>query len=163
MRSTRKMIPWVRRHYNVTRNPKNTVVGGLSYGGLAAACAAFRHPETFGNVLSQSGGFSWTPSKGDNPLEYRFEEEPNWMARQFVASPRIQVRFYLTVGTDEFDPAGRGQGLLGANRHLRDVLLAKGYEVHYQEYYGGHDFLSWRGSLADGLIALIGADRADNR
>jgi len=39
---------------------------------------------------------------------------------------------------------------------LRDVLLAKGYEVHYDEFYGGHDFLSWRGSLADGLIALMG-------
>jgi enterochelin esterase family protein len=39
---------------------------------------------------------------------------------------------------------------------LRDVLLAKGYEVHYQQFVGGHDGLSWRGMLADALIALIG-------
>ena len=47
-------------------------------------------------------------------------------------------------------------GTLESNRHMRDVLLAKGYEVHYREFIGGHDYLSWRGLLADGLIALIG-------
>jgi enterochelin esterase family protein len=39
---------------------------------------------------------------------------------------------------------------------LRDVLRVKGYEVHFQEFAGGHDYLSWRGTLADGLIALMG-------
>jgi enterochelin esterase-like enzyme len=29
--------------------------------------------------------------------------------------------------------------------HLRDVLLAKGYQVHYQQFVSGHDGLSWRG------------------
>jgi enterochelin esterase-like enzyme len=33
-----------------------------------------------------------------------------------------------------------------------DVLRAKGHEVFYQEFQGGHDYLSWRGTLADGLI-----------
>ncbi len=45
---------------------------------------------------------------------------------------------------------------LESSRHMRDVLLAKGYEVHYREFVGGHDYLSWRGLLADGLIALLG-------
>ena len=78
------------------------------------------------------------------------------MAKQFVESPRLSLRFYLTAGKDEFDWSGRGRGILEASRHIRDVLLAKGYEVYYDEFYGGHDFLSWRGSLADGLIALLG-------
>jgi enterochelin esterase family protein len=46
--------------------------------------------------------------------------------------------------------------VLETSRHMRDVLLAKGYEVHYQQFVGGHDYLSWRGTFADGLIALIG-------
>jgi enterochelin esterase family protein len=37
------------------------------------------------------------------------------------------------------------------------VLLAKGYEVHYQQFVGGHEGLSWREAFADGLIALLGA------
>jgi enterochelin esterase-like enzyme len=28
--------------------------------------------------------------------------------------------------------------------------------VTYSEYSGGHDMICWRGSLADGLIALLG-------
>jgi len=43
---------------------------------------------------------------------------------------------------------------------MRDVLLAKGYEVRYQQFNSGHDYLNWRGTLADGLIALVGTERA---
>lgn len=28
--------------------------------------------------------------------------------------------------------------------------------LHYQEFVGGHDYLSWRGVIAGGLIALLG-------
>jgi enterochelin esterase family protein len=156
-----EMVPWVREHYNVSRDPKNSLVGGLSFGGLSAACAALHHPETFGNVLSQSGGFAWSPPKSGEDLFERMrandpDEEPNWLTKQFIESPRLPIHFYMTAGKDEFDASGGGRDILTTNRHLRDVLLAKGYEVHYDEFYGGHDFLSWRGSLADGLIALLG-------
>jgi enterochelin esterase family protein len=40
------------------------------------------------------------------------------------------------------------------------VLIAKGYELHYSEVAGGHEPLSWRGGLADGLIELFGRSNA---
>ena len=52
-----EVLPWAHGLYNFTRDPRQTVVAGSSLGGLAAACAGLWHPETFGNVLSQSGAF----------------------------------------------------------------------------------------------------------
>ncbi len=152
-----ELVPWVRRMYNVTVDPQRTVVGGSSYGGLAAAYAGFRHPETFGSILSQSGSYWWTPPRSDKPDDFDPEAEPNWLAKQFISSPRLPLRFYMDAGSDEIDLSGQGSGILIPNRHLRDVLLAKGYEVHYQEFVGGHDYLSWRGTLGDGLIVLMGS------
>ena len=73
---------------------------------------------------------------------------------QLVAStPKVPVRFYLEAGLFETD---RGMSILLENQKLRQALTAKSYEVTYSEFAGGHDFVAWRGSLADGLLALAG-------
>lgn len=167
----KELVPWVREHYNITKDPKQTVVTGNSAGGLAAPYVALRHPEIFGNVLSASGAFWWSfehnggvcggrcPDSGGRGGEYSRDAttEGNWMAKQFLGSPKLPLRFYLAAGTFESDSNGGGGNILETTRQLRDVLLAKGYEVQYRQYVGGHDGLSWRGALADGLIALLGS------
>jgi len=45
--------------------------------------------------------------------------------------------------------------ILDCNRHLRDVLTAKGYELDYSEVAGGHEPLTWRGGIAPGLTQLL--------
>lgn len=148
-----ELVPWARRLFNVTSDPQQTVVGGSSLGGLAAAYAGFRHPETFGNILSQSGAYFWTPPRSDNPNDFDPNAEP-WLPNQYIMSPRLPLRFYMDTGSDDVDFGGH-YGTLEQSRQMRDVLRAKGYEVHYQEFQGGHDYLIWRGTLADGLIALM--------
>ena len=150
-----ELLPWAHGLYNFTADPRQTVVGGSSFGGLAATCAGLHHPEMFGNILSQSGSFFWVPPKSDSS-DSDIEPEPNWVAKQFIASARLPLRFYLDAGSEEIDLSGGGRSILLTNRSLRDVLRARGYELHYQEFAGGHDYLSWRGTLADGLIALMG-------
>jgi enterochelin esterase family protein len=165
-----ELVPWVRSHYNVTKDPKQTVVTGYSAGGLAAAYVALRRSEVFGNVLSESGAFWWSfehnggvcgprcPDSGGTGADNAKDAttEGNFMVKQFLASPKLPLRFYLAAGTFEIDREGGGGGILESTRHLRDVLLARGYQVDYQQFVGGHDGLSWRGMLADGLIALLG-------
>lgn len=145
---TKELLPWVRQQYNVTSDPSQTVVGGASFGGLAAACVAMKYPEIFGNVLAQSGSFWWKPES---------EEEYEWLTRQFVAGPKLPIRFYLQIGLLENLSVARPDSPtnLIASRHLRDVLQAKGYEVRLQEINGGHDFFNWQAALPDGLTSLL--------
>jgi enterochelin esterase family protein len=163
-----ELVPWIRSRYNVTKNPAQAVVGGYSASGFASAYLALRHSEIFGNVIAQSGAFWWAPdhSEGICGPDWRDSgctnkptdatTEPNWMAKQYIASPKLPVRFHLDAGTFEVDWYGKGGDILEQTRHLRDVLLAKGYDVHYQQVDSGHDGLNWRGTIADALIFLLG-------
>lgn len=146
----RELLPWLRRRYGLRIDPSRTVLAGSSMGGLAAARAALRYPRLFGNVLVQSGSFQF-PVKTDASL-----------MEQFARSPRLSLRFYLDAGTHERVVfGGWTASLLGSVRHMRDVLVAKGYPVAYTEFEGGHDYACWRSTLADGLIHLVGRPATD--
>jgi enterochelin esterase family protein len=139
------LVPWMRAHYHATLDPRRTVISGISLGGLASADAAFRHPEVFANVLSQSGSFWWGPEG----------EEPEKTARDFAQTARLPLRFWMEVGSFELGGPVAETTQLAANRHLRDVLRARGYDVGYQEFAGNHTYVCWRGTLADGLAVLF--------
>lgn len=140
------LVPWVRAHYHATSDPRQTVVSGISFGGLASMFAAFRHPEIYGNVLSQSGSFWWGPANA----------EPEQTARDFVAAARLPLRFWMEVGSFEAGNPRPETTQIAANRHLRDVLRARGYDLTYREFAGNHSYACWRGTFADGLTALFG-------
>ncbi|WP_170989574.1 enterochelin esterase [Kribbella jiaozuonensis] len=143
---TDELLPWVREQYPITTDPARTIVAGQSHGGQAAAFAGLRRPDVFGNVISQSGSFWWSPD--DDP-------EHEWLTRQYAESERQPVRFYLEAGLMERGQTpDYGPSILVANRHLRTILRIKGYDLEYAEYNGGHDYACWRGSLADALIKL---------
>src|SRR5919199_669093 len=146
-----ELLPWARQNYSLTRNPADTVVGGLSLGGVAAASAALQHPETFGNVLTQSGAFG-------NGREGECEEE--WIARQVATREIVPVRFYLEAGLLENQRDTPHISILRANRHLRTVLQAKGYSIQYTEYSGGHQPLCWRGIVSTRFVAPLGGNRS---
>ncbi len=150
----RELMPMLRASYPISTNPADTVIGGYSAGGTAAAQIALLHSDVFGNVLSQSGAF-----RGRDPGD----EEPNATARKYLAAPRQPIRFYLETGLYDNVPGADlplykmvlDETNLMGNRHLRDVLRAKGYDVTYREVGGNHDYVHWRAMLADGLMTLL--------
>jgi enterochelin esterase family protein len=156
----KELIPWVRSRYRVSADPRRTVVSGFSRGGLCAACCGLQHPEIFGNVLAQSGAFWWYPEADvdagaprNKRARLSLDRETGWLTRQFVTRPKVAVQFWIEAGKFEVNNGG---GILAESRRLRDVLEGKGYTVNYREYTGDHDYITWRGSVADGLIALVG-------
>lgn len=140
-----EVLPWAHRQWNITSNAKQTIITGVSAGGLASSYAAFQRPDLFGNVLSLSGAY-WRGNEGD---DQHFE----WLTEQFERSKRLPIRFVLQVGALERTPTpNHGPSLGATNFHLRDVLVRKGYEIEFSERPGGHEFISWRDGLAEGLI-----------
>lgn len=76
--------------------------------------------------------------------------------REMYGSKHLE-EFEFQKVTDEAAAITSGDvpSLLHSNRHLRDVLRAKGYEVEYSEFNGRHDHIGWRGSLSQGLVKLL--------
>jgi enterochelin esterase-like enzyme len=141
------LVPWIRKRYRVSQDPRLNVVAGSSFGGLAAAYTAFAHPEIFGNVLSQSGSYWWSPTYLQD-----VSPSPNaaWMVKKFAESAPKPLRFYMSVGLWE------GAGMLSGNRILHSVLTGKKNEVIYSEVVSGHNYANFQSTFPEGLIALLG-------
>ena len=147
-----QLVPWVRKHYAVSHDSRRTIVCGSSAGGLAAAYVAFKRPDLFGNVLSQSGAF-WRGNENSDGAPYE------WLTAQYPLAPRAHTRFWLDVGALETKGTlgGTAPSILAANRRLRDALRKEGYEVLYTEIPGGvHSPASWAAHLPAALVALAG-------
>jgi enterochelin esterase family protein len=149
----KELIPTLQKNYHISNEPSQTIAAGMSAGGAMAAYCGYRHSQVVGNVLSLSGAFGFWPGS----LEEKLDDEPGWLTRQFAKSPQLPVRFYITAGRFEnwFFP----YSLLTENRRFRDVLKAKGYQVDYAEFSGGHEPICWRGPFVDGLIMLTAAKK----
>ena len=157
----RELIPWVRQNHQVTHDPKHATVAGVSAGGLAAAFMGLRHSEIFGNVLSNSGAFGWAPEQTPEDFwNWEIPPEGEWLIRQYANCEKLPLRFHLDAGLLEDQRDYPITTILQANRHMRDVLCAKGYWVHHSEFCGGHQYINFRGTLAEGLMALIGTTAA---
>lgn len=149
-----ELLPWVQKRYPVSRDASRTIVCGVSLGGTAAAYCALHHSDVIGGVLCQSGSFALTPGYPVGK-SLNYDTPTNWLAGEFSKRERLPLRFYLEVGLFERVALSYGADMVLEQRRLRDVLRAKGYSVIDSEYYGGHDYICHRGSLANGLIGLL--------
>ncbi len=145
-----ELLPWFTSKYNVSADPDQRVIAGSSFGGLFATYFAFNHPETVSHVLSQSGSFHW----GRQEDEVQFE----WLVREFAFGDKRPITIYMVAGVLEgeyswADPEFPHQ--IVSHRHFKTILDMKGYDVTYHEYGGGHEMLSWRGGIAEGLTHIF--------
>lgn len=146
-----ELLPYVRLHYFIMHDPMLVVVAGASMGGIAAMYSGLCYPELFGNIYSHTGSFH------AGPVEERAYQR---LEKEIQKCGCTNQRFYLDVGVLEIDEMGCGSPDAGlnavqSNRYIRDVLKAKGNNVTYVEYAGGHDLLWGGATLADGLKVLL--------
>ncbi|PRY77734.1 enterochelin esterase family protein [Yoonia maritima] len=143
-------LPQVESTLKIAPTAAQRVVSGSSYGGLASACLVHRHPETFGNAVVLSGSFWWAPQG------YEGQGTPYVSALWMDNAPK-DVRIWMSAGIYEISRLPGSVSIFETTRHLRDVLTLQGIkDVTYREFVGGHDYLVWRGALAEGLLHLFG-------
>ncbi|MGC4108474.1 MAG: alpha/beta hydrolase-fold protein [Thermomicrobiales bacterium] len=155
-----ELIPWARATYCIAPGPEAVIVSGQSYGGLAAMWAGLTRSDAVGNVLSQSGSFWWLPNPetiwgGDFPIGAA--PLVGWLPTQAATWEPRPIRIWMEAGRLEATSRGPVVSLLESNRRMRDILIAKGYDVEYGEYAGGHDWFMWAEGLAHGLMHLAPA------
>lgn len=143
-----ELLPALQSRYPVGNTAAATVLGGASLGGLAAAYTAMEGPGAVGNVLSVSGSF-WYGAERDGT--------PEWLSRRLATGAFAGFRLYQQIGRLEDAPLPFSPGVshLVANRHFRDVAIAKGHEVVYEETTTAHDLVAFRVALVRGLVALL--------
>ncbi len=87
----------------------------------------------------------------------------NKMIKLISENPKKPIKLFVDSGTYEhevgssFLPADE-RDFIGANRRLKKVLEAKGYNFVYSEYHEGHTWGNWRRHLIDSLIYFFGKE-----
>ncbi|MBV8760644.1 MAG: DUF3327 domain-containing protein [Deltaproteobacteria bacterium] len=140
-----ELVPRVRVEYHAGLVPAQTLVTGSSFGGLASTFIAFHHSDVIGLVLSNSGSYQYSGQIDHDVADYA---EGGPLIHDYLASPKLPIRLYMDCGVFE-------DKLRDANRHFRDLLRAKGYDLTYREFSGSHDYGEWQRTIADGLVALL--------
>jgi len=141
--------PWLCHEHGICPNANNTILSGSSFGGLASLFIAFQYPTLFGNVLSQSGSFWWSPQKALDPDS----PHKNWLADLIQSVPKEPITVYLNAGLFETKP--NFHSIMGSNKYLFNSLKTNGYNVYFEKIASGHDYFSWRIKLAKGLTTLF--------
>jgi enterochelin esterase family protein len=137
-----EVMPLARRELNligIDACPGAYGVLGASMGGLMALYTGARMPHVFGNVLSQSGAFSWG----------NFDTVVFDLLQQGEVRP---IKIWMDAGV--YDLAG----LLESNQRMQSLLHERGYALTYREYHAGHNYPAWRDDIWRGLETLYGVN-----
>ncbi|MFM9874712.1 MAG: alpha/beta hydrolase-fold protein [Fimbriimonadaceae bacterium] len=145
-----ELIPKLQLDYNIGKLASKTLIGGSSLGGLQAIYCGMMRPDRFGAVLSQGGSLWYFPEFRSGP---DIATEYGWLNRQMIGASLSKTHFYLQA--DLFEQFSKGNPLM-MTRSLRDILLARGFRVTYQDLAGGHEYLNWKASFGECLIKLLG-------
>ena len=119
-----ELLPEALAGLNISADPAQRAICGMSSGGICAFNAAWERPEAFGKVISHCG--SYTNIRGGHVYPSRVR----------AAEPK-PLRLFLQSGVDDLDrPAGNWAV---ANFDMATALAFKGYDYRFEFGLGAHD------------------------
>lgn len=123
--------------------PRNVLLAGQSYGGLAAAQTVARRPDLAGIAVAQSGSY-WFGAEGAAARGEGHGELLRWLE----SGARVTGRFLLQAGSEE-------GAMADLTWQAGELLSAAGGAVTHREFRGGHDYAWWRHGLSLALDEVL--------
>jgi gluconolactonase len=133
---TEELLPEVAKHWNVSSNPNDRAIAGVSSGGIAAFTAAMLRPDVFHRVLSFIG--SYANLRGGDVW-------PD-LVRKIEPAP---LRVFLQDGNHDLNIFAGDWWL--SNQAMNSALEYRGYEVKFVTGTEGHNGKHGGAILPDAL------------
>ena len=168
-----ELIEFSRRIFPLSRERKDTSIGGLSMGGYGAIRNGMKYNRVFGNIVAlssalitdgiskmpdelppapagapQGGGMGMSPSYfihcfGKPSKILGSDVDPKALASGLMASDGPRPNLYMACGEEDF--------LIEPNRSLHEHLVKIGYPHKYTEGHGTHAWEYWDPHIASAL------------
>ena len=140
-----EVMPFIEKHYRVSRGAANTGLGGSSYGGDISLYTVLEHPGIFGHVLIESPVL-WI---GDDQLIKDCEK-----------AKQLPPKMYLGIGTGETTDQQPSAEIVQSVEELEKVLRKKGMGPSRLkvavEQNAVHNEGAWSRRLPEALLFLFG-------
>ncbi|MGJ8684316.1 MAG: alpha/beta hydrolase [Nonlabens sp.] len=140
---TSEVLPFVRKNFNVSQEPKDNVIMGSSMGGLISLYGMMEYPRVFGNAGCLSTHWP-VPLLGDAFIESLPESIPDSKFH----------RIYFDYGTETLD-----KNYEPYQKRVDSMFLKKGYtsENYRSLKFEGHEHSEkyWRQRVAPALVFLL--------
>jgi len=142
-----EFLPVALKGLNVSADPKQRAISGISSGGICAFTAAWEKPEQFGKVLSHIGSFTDIRGGWAYPGLVRKTKDK-----------RKPVKVYLQEGREDLNNLFGDWPL--ANQDLAAALRFAGYEYQFVMTAGGHSG-QWGGDTLADALRWLWSDQAE--
>ena len=119
-----EILPEVGKKYNLSKDPEQRAIGGISSGGICAWTVAWERPNEFRKVLSHVGSF--TNIRGGHVYHALIRK-----------TERKPIRVFLQDGTGDLDNLHGNWPL--ANQEMAAALNFAGYDHQFVLGDGGHN------------------------
>lgn len=115
------------------RRPCDLIFAGASLGGYAAASLSLKYPEICCRSIVLSASF-WYPDYSYEIFRYLTDRSGDFEG----------LSIYHAVGVGDFH-------LFDENLQFRKLLVSSGVKFSSSVFCGGHDYVSWRKEIVEGL------------
>lgn len=137
-----ELIPEVSKKYNLTNDPEQRAICGMSSGGIVAFNAGWQRPDYFRTIISHCGSF--TNIRGGHLY-------PDIVRR----SAKKPLKVFLQSGENDADAIWGSWAL--ANKEMDSALAYRGYKYTFVFGEGGHS-LQHGGAIFPGTLRWIWRD-----